>query len=62
MATNQDLTAAIAAAAAAQAAEAALCDTLKANVGATPSELDAAVAAVNAITANAQATVTRDSP
>jgi hypothetical protein len=62
MATNAELTAAIAAAAAAQAAEAALCDTLKVNVGATPAELDAQIAAVNAITANAQATLTRDAP
>jgi hypothetical protein len=62
MATNAEVLASLSALEAAQAAESALADTLKGAIGATPAELDAIKARLDAVTAAAQATVTRDTP
>jgi len=62
MATNAEVLDSLTALEAAQAAESALADTLKGAVGATPAELDAIKSRIDAVTAAANATVTRDTP
>ena len=62
MATNAEVLDSLTALEAAQAAESALADTLKGAIGATPAELDAIKSRIDAVTAAANATVTRDTP
>ena len=62
MATITEVNDSISALEKAQAAESALADTLKGAIGATPAELDAIKARLDAVTAAAQATVVRNTP